>query len=142
MKRTLVVIMVLCLGGCTGQNYKDAAIEYLKSKADNPGSISIVKFFKPDSIYTSFYDTKVYYNLKFKSDSLLQENNAKEAAKLTAILEREIKSYPKKIVGWDVRLIYKAKDKKGLVKTDTCRFTFSSDLSKIKSVNGIALTQD
>ena len=142
MKRMTVIIITLCLYGCAGQNYKDAAVEYLKSKAANPGSVNIVKFFKPDSIYTTFYDTRLYYNLKFKCDSLQAENNTKEAAKFTTVLENKIKTYPKKIVGWDIRVIYKAKDKKGIPKTDTGRFIFSSDLNKIKSFNGVALVQD
>ena len=84
--------MAVCLYGCTGQNYKQAAIEYLKAKAANPGSIDTIKFFKPDSIYTTIYDTRIYYNLRFKIDSLQNENNTKEAARLTSILENEIKS--------------------------------------------------
>ena len=131
--------MAICLYGCTGKNYKHAAIEYLKAKTVNPASIDTIKFFKPDSIYTTIYDTRVYYNLKSKIDSLLEENNTKEAARLTSILENEIKTYHKKIVGWDVKLIYKAKDKKGVIRTDTCRFTFNSDLNKIKNVNGITI---
>jgi hypothetical protein len=139
MKRTLIIIMAVCLFGCSGRNYKQAAIEYLKAKAANPGSIDTIKFFKPDSIYTTIYDTRLYYNLRFKIDSLSDENNTKEAARLTSILENEIKTYHKKIVGWDVKLIYKAKDKKGVIRTDTCRFTFNSDLNKIKNVNGITI---
>ena len=139
MKRNLVIVTVLCLFGCTGQNYKEAAIEYLKSKIDNPASLDTVKFFKPDSIYTSFYDTKVYYNLKYKIDSLQTENDTEEAARLTSVLANKIKTYPNKIVGWDVRLIYKAKDKKGIIRTDTCRFTFNSNLNRVKNFNGITL---
>ncbi len=132
-------MMAVCLFGCSGQNYKQAAIAYLTAKADNPGSIVAVKFFKPDSIYTTVYDTRLYYNLRFKIDSLQNENNTKEAARLTSVLANKIKTYPNKIVGWDVKLIYKVKDKKGIIKTDTCRFTFNSDFRKIKNVNGIAL---
>jgi hypothetical protein len=139
MKRNLVIIIALCLFGCSGRNYKAAAIEYLKSKIDNPASLDTVKFFKPDSIYTSFYDTKVYYNLKYKIDSLQAENNTKEAASLTADLANEIKTYRNKIVGWDVKLIYRAKDKKGITRTDTCRFTFNPNLNRVKNINGIAL---
>jgi hypothetical protein len=139
MKRNLVIIIVLCLFGCSGPNYKAAAIEYLKSKIDNPGSLDTIKFFKPDSIYTSFYDTKVYYNLKYKIDSLQTENNTQEAARLTTVLANKIKTYPNKIVGWDVKLIYKAKDKRGVTRTDTCRFTFNSNLNRVKNINGIAL---
>ena len=139
MKKNLVIVMALCLFGCSGQNYKEAAIEYLKSKIDNPASLDTIKFFKPDSIYTSFYDTKVYYNLKYKIDSLQTENNTQEAASLTTFLASEIKNYPNKIVGWDVKLIYKTKDKKGVTKTDTCRFTFNPNLNRVKNFNGIAL---
>jgi len=139
MKRNLVIAIVLFLFGCSGPNYKAAAIEYLKSKIDNPASLDTVKFFKPDSIYTSFYDTKVYYNLKYKIDSLQAENNNAEAARFTADLANEIKNYRNKLVGWDVMLIYRAKDKKGVIRTDTCRFTFNSNLNRVKNVNGIAL---
>ncbi len=139
MKRNLVIIIALCLFGCSGPNYKAAAIEYLKSKIDNPASLDTVKFFKPDSIYTSFYDTKVYYNLKYKIDSLQAENNTAEAASFTTDLANEIKTYRNKLVGWDVMLIYRAKDKKGVIRTDTCRFTFNSNLNRVKNVNGIAL---
>lgn len=139
MKRNLVIITTLCLFGCSGPNYKAAAIEYLKSKIDNPASLDTIKFFKPDSIYTSFYDTKVYYNLKYKIDSLRDENNTAEAARLTTVLANKIKTYPNKVVGWDVTLIYRAKDKKGIVRTDTCRFTFNSNLNRVKNINGIAL---
>jgi len=139
MKRNLVIAIVLFLFGCSGPNYKAAAIEYLKSKIDNPASLDTVKFFKPDSIYTSFYDTKVYYNLKYKIDSLQAENNNAEAARFTTDLANEIKNYRNKLVGWDVMLIYRAKDKKGVIRTDTCRFTFNSNLNRVKNVNGIAL---
>ncbi len=139
MKRNLVIIIVLCLFGCSGPNYKAAAIDYLKGKIDNPASLDTVKFFKPDSIYTSFYDTKVYYNLKYKIDSLQSENNTKEAAELSSFLANEIKTYHNKVVGWDVKLIYRAKDKKGITRTDTCRFTFNPNLNRVKNINGIAL---
>jgi hypothetical protein len=140
MKRIFAVIIpVLCLVGCSKPNYKLAAIEYLKTKVANPGSVDTIKFLKPDTIYTSFYATKGYFHLQYLRDSLIAQNNMKEAAKLSAALDNQIKTSRKTIAGWDVRLIYKAKNKAGIMKTDTCRFTFNSNLNTVKAVNGVAL---
>jgi cytochrome c-type biogenesis protein CcmH/NrfG len=140
MKRTFVLIIpVLCLFGCSKPNYKRVAIEYLKTKVVNPASVDTIKFLKPDTIYTSYYATKQYFHLAFQRDSLIAENNMKEAARLSAVLDNKIKTSPKNIAGWDVKLIYKAKNKAGIIKTDTCRFTFNSNLNTVKAINGVGL---
>jgi len=56
-----------------------------------------------------------------------------------AAVKAKEKTYKNLLVGWDVRLIYKAKDKKGTLKTDTCRFTFDSTLKIVKDLNGVDL---
>ena len=138
MKRMYALIIPLvCLFGCSKPNYRVAAIEYLKTKLVNPLSLDTIKFIKPDSIYTTFYDTKEFYHLRYLRDSLLTDSNLKEAAKISAALQYSIKTYRKKIVGWDVLLIYKAKNKAGIVKTDTCRFTFNSNLNTVKDLYGL-----
>lgn len=55
-----------------------------------------------------------------------------------AVKEKE-KTYKNIVTGWDVRLIYKAKNKKGVLKTDTCRFLFDSRLMVVKDLNGVDL---
>jgi hypothetical protein len=143
MKRTLViVIMAVCLSGCWGPNYKNASIEYLKSKIADPASFDTIKFFKPDSIYLSFYDTRAYMNMADAIDSLRDENDTVAAARLTLLLNKKINAYHKIITGWDVRLVYKSKDKKGKMKRDTCRLLFNTNLNKVKNFNGVSLVQD
>ncbi len=140
MKKILVLtILAALLNSCTKSNYKQTALEYLKTKVVNPASVDTLKFFKPDSIFTTFYDTNEYWKLKHAQDSLVDENNMKEAAKVSSVLEAKLKAYHKPIVGWDVRLVYRAKDKKGMIKTDTCRFTFNSNLYTVKEVYGVDL---
>ena len=139
-KLSALALLIVCLSACgSSSGYKGIAVEYLKKKVANPATIDTVKFFKPDSIYTSFYDTNEYGSLKFSIDSLVRLNDAKGAAKLSVVLKDRLKTYPKTIVGWGVRLIYKAKDKKGTVKTDTCRFTFDPNRTTVKYVNGVEL---
>ena len=131
--------MIICLSGCGKMSYKIEAVKYLKTKVANPASVDTIKFLKPDSICTSFYDTKDYYYLRFERDSLLDEKNTAEAAKVSALLAKKLKAFHKVVEAWDVQLIYKAKNKKGVLKTDTCRFTFDATLYTVKDVNGVDL---
>lgn len=59
--------------------------------------------------------------------------------KVEAAVKEKDRTYKNVLVAWDVSLIYKAKDKKGTLKTDTCRFTFDSTLKIIKDLNGVNL---
>ena len=65
MKRLIpVVLIALFFFGCSSNvNYKQKAVEYLKTKVPNPLSVDTIKFLKPDSIYTTFHDTKEYRTL-------------------------------------------------------------------------------
>ncbi|WP_428331000.1 hypothetical protein [Mucilaginibacter sp.] len=140
MKRKLLAcVLVLCCFGCSRTKYKPAAVEYLKTQLAKGAFIDTVKFLKPDTIFTSFYDSREYVDLKYSRDSLISENKPAEAAKVSAVLDSKIKTFSKKVIGYDVSLIYKGKNKQGAIKTDTCRFTFGADFKVVKDVNGIDL---
>ncbi len=125
--------------GCTNGNYKLRAVNYLKTKLANPTSIDTIKFIKPDSIYTTFYDTPDYKALRRGINRFLVSGDSAEVAKLNLVIAERMKTYKKVLVGWDVRLIYKAKDKNGALKKDTCRFTFDSKLASVIDLNGVSL---
>jgi hypothetical protein len=138
-KPLLITLSVLFLWGCSGSNYKKKAVEYLKTKIANPASVDTVKFLKPDSIYTAYNDTPDFRSLKNSMIDFEADGDSVNAKRIAAIIEQRAKSTPKILVGWDVKLIYKAKNKKGAIQTDTCRFTFSSNLSEVKDLNGVDL---
>lgn len=97
-----------------------------------------IKFLKPDSVFSGFHDTKEYQALmKAESNFEAQGDSVQLKETQIAIAEKE-KSFKKRLVWLDVSMIYKAKDKKGVTKTDTCRFTFDSTLSIIKDLNGVS----
>ncbi len=140
MKRTvLIAVIAFSLSACHKTSYKLNAIEYLKKNVPYPASVDTIRFLKPDSIYTSFIDTRAYANLKNMRDSLIDEKNMAEAAKMDAVIKNRTQTYHNILVGWDVSLIYKAKNKKGILKTDTCRFTFNDKLYDVKDLNGVDL---
>ena len=141
MKRLIPVILIaLFFFGCSSNvNYKQKAIEYLKTKVPNPLSIDTIKFQKPDSIYTTFHDTKEYRTLMVALNNFYIKGDSANIKETKAAVKEKERTYKNVLVAWDVRLIYKAKDKKGTLKTDTCRFTFDSTLKIIKDLNGVDL---
>ncbi|HVW94910.1 MAG TPA: hypothetical protein VHA56_02995 [Mucilaginibacter sp.] len=140
MKRTLLILSAfLFLSGCSGGDYKKKALEYLKGNVPDPASVDSVKFIKPDSIYTTFHDTEEYRSLIKSYNNFVIDGDSVNAAKILKTVEEKEKTFKKRIVGWDVRLIYKAKTKSKVLKTDTCRFTFNANLSKVLALNGVNL---
>lgn len=137
MKRVSALLVIsLCLFGCSKPNYRQRAIEYLKTKVANPSFVDTIKFAKPDSIFTTFYDTPEYISMRRDVNHFNDVDNKKEADEVAAAIIKKAKTLPHKLVGWDVRLVYKSKDKKGAVKTDTCRFIFDATLKVVKGVTG------
>jgi uncharacterized lipoprotein YehR (DUF1307 family) len=141
MKKIIVALLIfLCFTGCsTNANYKQSAVEYLKTKVVNPASVDTIKFLKPDSIYSTFHDTQEYRALLNGYNSFIIKGDSAGVAEVKATVKEKEKSYKNVLTGWDVKLIYKAKDKKGVVKTDTCRFTFDNTLKIVKNLNGLDL---
>lgn len=141
MKRLIPVIsVVLFFFGCSSDvNYKQKAVEYLKTKVPNPASVDTIKFLKPDSIYTTFHDNPEYRSLMVALNNFYIKGDSAKVRETKAAVKEKERTYKNVLVGWDVRLIYKAKDKKGTLKTDTCRFTFDSTLKIVKDLNGVDL---
>jgi hypothetical protein len=141
MKRILFIIPIItCFFGCSSDvNYKQKAVEYLKTKVPNPLSVDTIKFLKPDSIYTVFHDTKEYRTLMIALNDFYIKGDSANIKDVEAAVKEKERTYKNVLVGWDVSLIYKAKDKKGTLKTDTCRFTFDSTLKIVKDLNGVDL---
>lgn len=140
MKRTLLFLLALLfLFGCSRPNYKVAALEYLKTKIPNPASVDTIRFLKPDSIYTTFHDTQEYRALLKALNTFSVNEDSVKIADIKATIRQKEMTYKNKVTGWDVRLIYKAKNKKGIVVLDTCRFTFESTLSAVRDLNGVNL---
>ena len=139
MKKILVAaIVILFAAGCSHPNYKKNAIEFLKTKLAVT-SVDTIKFFKPDSIYTNFRDAPEYRVLVKALNHAQASGDSALYEKLTATINNQFKTYKKKLVGWDVSLIYKAKNKKGVLQIDTCRLTFDSRLAKVIDMNGVDL---
>jgi len=141
MKRLIPVILITAFFfGCSSDiNYKQKAVEYLKTKVPNPLSVDTIKFLKPDSIYTTFHDTKEYRTLMLALNNFYITGDSANIKSIEAAVKQKERTYKNIVVAWDVSLIYKAKDKKGTLKTDTCRFTFDSTLKIIKDLNGVDL---
>lgn len=130
---------VVCLAGCSHGKYKQAATEYLKTKLPDPASLDTVKFLKPDSLYTTFHDTEEYRALMKGLNTFEINGDSVQATQTKAAIVQKDKTYKRKITGWDVSLIYKAKNSKGALQLDTCRFTFESTLTTVKDLNGVNL---
>lgn len=141
MKRLIPVILITAFFfGCSSNiSYKQKAIEYLKTKVPNPLSVDTIKFLKPDSVYTTFHDTKEYRTLMLALNNFYITGDSANIKSIEAAVKQKERTYKNIVVAWDVSLIYKAKDKKGTLKTDTCRFTFDSTLKIIKDLNGVDL---
>lgn len=105
----------------------------------NPASVDTIKFLKPDSIYTTFHDNPEYRSLMVDLNNFYIKGDSAKIRETKAVVKEKERRYKNVLVGWDVRLIYKAKDKKGTLKTDTCRFTFDSTLKIVKDLNGVDL---
>jgi hypothetical protein len=141
MKRLIPVILIaLFFFGCSSNaSYKQIAVEYLKTKVPNLVFVDTIKFLKPDSIYTTYHDNPEYRSLMKGYNNFIISGDTAKVAEIDSLLKQRMKNYKNVLVGWDVRLIYKAKDKKGVVKKDTCRFTFDSTLKIVKDLNGVDL---
>jgi hypothetical protein len=141
MKRLVPFILITAFFfGCSSDvNYKQKAVEYLKTKVPNPLSVDTIKFLKPDSVYTTFHDTQEYRTLMVALNDFYIKGDSANIKKVEATVKEKDRTYKNVLVAWDVSLIYKAKDKKGTLKTDTCRFTFDSTLKIIKDLNGVNL---
>ena len=138
MKRAIpFIIIASCFFGCSHPNYKLNAIEYLKKNVPNPTSVDTIRFLKPDSIYSTFHDNPEYRTLMVALNNFYINADSAKIKETWALIKEKEKSYKNKLTGWDVRLIYKAKDKKGVMKTDTCRFLFESTLTGVRDVNGV-----
>ncbi|ASU34216.1 hypothetical protein [Mucilaginibacter xinganensis] len=139
MKRLIPALLIglFCFGCASNANYKQIAVEYLKTKVSNAASVDTIQFFKPDSIYTTFHDTKEYRTLMLGLNNFYINADSANIKETEATIRQKEKTFKNVVVGWDVRLIYKAKDKKGMVKTDTCRFMFDSTLKIVKDLNGM-----
>ncbi|MDO3640985.1 hypothetical protein [Mucilaginibacter sp. L3T2-6] len=138
-KLSVLLLVVVCLAGCSHGKYKQAAIEYLKARLPDPASLDTVKFLKPDSLYTTFHDTDDYRALMKGLNTFEINGDSVQAAQTRAAIAQKEKSYKHKVTGWDVLLIYKAKNNKGQLQLDTCRFTFESTLTIVKDLNGVNL---
>ena len=141
MKRMLFIIPIItCFFGCSSNvSYKQKAVEYLKTKVPNPASVDTIKFLKPDSIYTTFHDTPEYKSLMLALNNFYIKGDSVNIKDVKAAVKEKERTYKNILIAWDVRLIYKAKDKKGTLKTDTCRFTFDIPLRIVKDLNGVDL---
>jgi len=133
------IVVVLLFSACSHPNYKASAVEYWKKQEKDAIFVDTIKFLKPDSVFSGYRDRpeyqalmKAYANYEALGDSVKMKETQATAN------QRE-KNYKNKLVWLDVRMIYKAKNKKGVLKTDTCRFTFDSTLSVIKDLNGVNL---
>lgn len=141
MKRILFGFVALAfLFSCSSPvNYKQSSVAYLKKQYPSLTFVDTVKFLKPDSIYTTFHDTPLYRVLMQGVNRFTIANDTAKVKELYAVIKEKEKAYKNVVTGWDVRLIYKAKNKNGDVRTDTCRFTFDSTLSAVKDLNGVDL---
>ncbi|MES2107190.1 MAG: hypothetical protein V4577_00485 [Bacteroidota bacterium] len=140
MKKLLVLLLaVVCLAGCSHRKYKEVAIEYLKTKLPVPESLDTVKFLKPDSLYTTFHDTEEYRALMKGLNTFEIDGDSVKAEQVRATIKQREKTVKRKVTGWDVSLIYKAKNDKGVLQLDTCRFIFESTLTTVKYLNGVNL---
>lgn len=138
-KISVLLLAVVCLAGCSRGKYKEAAIEYLKTKLPDPASLDTVKFLKPDSLYTTFHNTDEYRALMKGLNTFEINGDSVQAAQTKAAIAQKDKTYKRKLTGWDVSLIYKAKNKSGALQLDTCRFMFESTLTTVKDLNGVSL---
>jgi len=136
---SFLLLAALCLVGCSHGNYKQIAIEYLKTKLPDPASLDTVKFLKPDSLYTTFHDTEEYRALATAYNNFSLDGDSVQKKATKAAIEQKERTYKRKLTGWDVSLIYKAKNKKGVLKLDTCRFLFESRLVTVKDLKGVSL---
>ncbi|MDP9077582.1 MAG: hypothetical protein M3O71_09190 [Bacteroidota bacterium] len=141
MKRILFgFVAATVLFSCSSPgNYKQSSVAYLKKQYPGLASVDTIKFLKPDSIYSTFHDTQLYRELLRGVNRFANANDTVKVKELYAVIREKEKSYKNVVTGWDVRLIYKAKNKKGVLKTDTCRFTFDSTLKMVKDLNGVDL---
>ena len=141
MKKILFLLLIsACFFGCSSPvNYKQSSVAYLKKQYPGLTSVDTIKFLKPDSIYRTFHDTPMYRALMRGINRYDNDNDTVKVKELTAVIKDKEKTYKRIVTGWDVRLIYKAKNKKGVLKTDTCRFTFDSTLSAVRDLNGVDL---
>lgn len=138
MKRVIpFVIIISCFFGCSHPNYKLNAIEYLKKNLPDPKSVDTIKFLKPDSVYTTFHDEPEYRTLMVALNNFYINGDSAQIKKVRGTIAEREKRFKHKVTGWDVGLIYKAKDKKGVMKTDTCRFLFESTLTGVRNLNGV-----
>ncbi|MCR8556107.1 hypothetical protein KXD93_00550 [Mucilaginibacter sp. BJC16-A38] len=141
MKRILFgFVAAMFLFSCSSPvNYKQSSVAYLKKQYPGLTSVDTIKFLKPDSIYSTFHDTPMYRALLRGVNHFANANDTVKVKELYAVIKEKEKAYKNVVTGWDVRLIYKAKNKKGVLKTDTCRFTFDSTLKIVKDLNGVDL---
>ena len=138
MKRIIPFLLIsACFFGCSHPNYKLNAIEYLKKNVPNPASVDTIRFLKPDSIYATFHDEPEYRTLMVALNNFYIQGDSAQIKQVKATIADREKHFKHKVTGWDVSLIYKAKDKKGVMKTDTCRFLFESTLTAVRDVNGV-----
>ena len=132
-------MVVVALAGCSTGNYKQSAVEYLKTKLPDPASLDTVKFLKPDSLYKAFHDTEEFRALIKAYNTFTIDGDSVKAAQIKAAIGQKEKTFKHKLTGWDVSLIYKAKNKNGALQLDTCRFMFESTLTTVKDLNGVSL---
>jgi predicted nucleotide-binding protein (sugar kinase/HSP70/actin superfamily) len=141
MKRLILILVItICFFSCSSPvNYKQSSVAFLKKQYPELTSVDTIKFLKPDSIYTTFHDTKEYRTLMLALNNFYINADSANIKKVNAAVKEKERTYKNIVTGWDVRLIYKAKNKKGVLKTDTCRFLFDSRLMVVKDLNGVDL---
>jgi len=139
MKRLIpFTAVVLLFSACSRPPYRVNAVEYWKTHVKNAVFVDTVKFLKPDSVFSGFHDTQEYQALMKAEGNFEAQGDSVQLKETRAAIAKKEKSFKNKLVWLDVSMIYKAKDKKGVIKTDTCRFTFDSTLSTIKDLNGVS----
>jgi len=141
MKNVFFIVLIAAgFSSCSSPvNYKVSSVAYLKKQYPGITAVDTIKFLKPDSIYSTFHDTPMYRELLRAVNRFTVDNDSVKVNNLTAVIKEKEKTYKNVVTGWDVRLIYKAKNKKGEFKLDTCRFTFDPALVIVKDLNGVDL---
>jgi len=158
----LIVLFIIYAYWGTKPDYKKLAIEYLKTQIHNPESIETIKWGNLDTSYATSY-SEIYklnrlqsdtFKLKrdyflYKSKQISDKDSSKRYLKLSkffntedSILTSVMKKNPKTSSHysvWAIYLTYKAKDKHGVVRLDTCKFTFNKELTEVNFAEGIDL---